>query len=158
MDLATPTAAKAKAKKDNGKNGGKAAREAYYERISKLDMAPLWVSADRTALQHCIQNLIENAVKYSAPGAPVIVQCGRADGSAVVDVQDQGIGIAASDREKIFEKFYRGDQAAELNRQGVGIGLALVKHIMKSHGGSVSVDSQVGQGSRFVLRLPGAEA
>lgn len=135
-------------------------RSARYERVELRgeDMAPLWVRADSTALQHCIQNLIENAVKYSAPGAPVIVQCARADGSAVVEVQDQGIGVAASDRRKIFEKFYRGDQAAELNRQGVGIGLALVKHIMESHGGSVSVDSHVGQGSRFVLRLPDAEA
>ena len=118
----------------------------------------LWVRADRTALQHCIQNLIENAMKYSPPDSPIAVTCASANGSNVVDVQDRGIGIPVAEQERIFEKFYRGRQASELDVQGVGIGLALVKHVMACHGGSVSVESQPGQGSRFRLHLPRAEA
>lgn len=135
-------------------------RSVRYERIELRgeDVAPLWVRADQTALQHCIQNLIENAVRYSPPGSPVTVHCGRADDRSFVEVEDRGIGVAVSEHDRIFEKFYRGHEAAELNRQGVGIGLALVKHVIESHGGSVSVNSHVGQGSRFRLVLPRVEA
>ncbi|MBI2834023.1 MAG: HAMP domain-containing histidine kinase [Acidobacteria bacterium] len=121
------------------------------------EAAPLWVRADRTALHHCIQNLIENAVKYSPPDSPIAVTCAPADGSGVVEVLDHGIGIPRAEQGRIFEKFYRGSQASALGVQGVGIGLALVKHVMESHGGSVSVESEPGQGSRFRLRLPRAE-
>jgi signal transduction histidine kinase len=120
--------------------------------------APLWIRADRTALRHCIQNLIENAIKYSPPDSPITVTCGSANGSSLVEVQDRGIGVPVAEQDRIFEKFYRGRQAAELNVQGVGIGLSLVKHVMESHGGDVSVESRPGEGSRFRLRLPRAEA
>jgi two-component system phosphate regulon sensor histidine kinase PhoR len=126
-------------------------------RLCGEEAAPLWVRADRTALQHCIQNLIENAVKYSPPDSPIAVTCASVNGSSVVEVHDRGIGIPPAEQEKIFEKFYRGGQASELNIQGVGIGLALVKGVMERHDGSVSVESQPGQGSRFRLHLPSAE-
>lgn len=126
--------------------------------LSGEDAAPLWAQADRTALQHCIQNLIENAVRYSPRGSAVTVHCARLNGGSVIEVRDRGIGIPVSEQRKIFEKFYRGEQASELNRQGVGIGLALVKHVVESHGGSVSVESEVGRGSRFRLVLPAVEA
>lgn len=118
---------------------------------------PLWVRADRTALTHAIQNLVDNAAKYSPPDAPIRVACGSTGGRHVVDVEDTGIGILPSERAKIFEKFYRGRQAAPLNAEGVGIGLSLVRHVMDRHGGSVTVDSEPGRGSRFSLRLPVAE-
>lgn len=120
--------------------------------------APLWIRADRTALRHGIQNLIENALKYSPPGSPVTVTCTSANGSHLVEVCDRGIGIPHAEQGRIFEKFFRGRLASELNVQGVGIGLALVRHVAESHGGSVSVESREGHGSRFLLRLPGAEA
>lgn len=120
------------------------------------ETAPLWVRGDRAALRHCIQNLIENAGKYSPTDAPITVTCAGANGAALVDVLDRGVGIPLQEQEKIFEKFYRGSQASELNVEGVGIGLALVKHVAESHGGSVSVESRPGQGSRFRLRLPTA--
>ncbi|MBI3492565.1 MAG: HAMP domain-containing histidine kinase [Acidobacteria bacterium] len=126
-------------------------------RLCGAEAAPLWARADRTALQHCIQNLIENAVKYSPVDASVTVTCASANGSTVVEVQDRGIGVPLAEQEKIFEKFYRGRQAADLNVQGVGIGLALVKHVIDGHGGSVSVESRPGEGSCFRLRLPRAE-
>jgi two-component system phosphate regulon sensor histidine kinase PhoR len=126
-------------------------------RLCGEDAAPLWVRADRIALRHCIQNLIENAVKYSPSDSPIAVTCASASGSNVVEVHDRGIGIPLAEQGRIFEKFYRGRQASELDVQGVGIGLALVRHVMERHGGSVSVQSQPGQGSRFRLHLPRAE-
>jgi signal transduction histidine kinase len=126
-------------------------------RLCGEEASPLWVRADRTALQHCIQNLIENAAKYSAPDSPIAVTCLAVNGFNAIDVQDRGIGIPLEEQGRIFEKFYRGRQAAGLNVQGVGIGLALVKHVVESHGGSVSVESQPGHGSRFRLRLPTAQ-
>lgn len=118
---------------------------------------PLWVRADRTALSHAIQNLIENAAKYSPVDTPIDVTCASANGSNSVEVRDRGIGIPAAEQKKIFEKFYRGQGTAELDVQGVGIGLALVKHVLDAHGGTVSVESSVGEGSRFFLRLPHVE-
>jgi signal transduction histidine kinase len=118
----------------------------------------LWVRADRTALSHAIQNLIENAAKYSAAEMPIDVTCTSANGSNIVEVRDRGIGIPAAEQQKIFEKFYRGRDVVDLTVQGVGIGLSLVKHVVDAHGGSVSVDSSVGEGSRFSLRLPRIEA
>lgn len=131
-------------------------RSGRQERIQLLgeEAVPLWIQADRAALQLCIQNLIENAVRYSAPDSPITVTCARENGSALVEVRDRGIGIPLAEQSKIFEKFYRGRQAAGLNVQGVGIGLALVKHMVERHGGSVSVDSEPGRGSRFTLHLP----
>jgi signal transduction histidine kinase len=120
--------------------------------------APLWVWADGTALQHCIQNLIENGLKYSPPNAPVTIACASANGHHIVDVRDRGIGIPQSEQRKIFEKFYRGYEASELNSQGIGLGLALVKHIIDRHGGSIVVESQPGHGSCFRLLLPRMEA
>lgn len=129
------------------------------ERIRLLgaEAAPLWVQGDRTALQHAIQNVIENAAKYSPPGSPIDVECARLNGSHLVEVRDRGIGIPREEQARIFDKFYRGRHVAGMNVQGVGIGLALVRHVIDGHGGSIAVESEPGAGSRFVLRLPGAE-
>ena len=121
------------------------------------DDVPRWVDADPTALRHCIQNLIENGLKYSPPDSRVTVGCWSDNGTHAVDVQDRGIGIPRDEQLKIFEKFYRGRQASALDAQGVGIGLALVKHVVEGHGGSVKVESAVGAGSRFSLVLPRPE-
>ncbi len=126
--------------------------------LREADAAPLWAMGDRTALHHCIHNLIENAVKYSPPDSPVTVTCESANGFNVIEVRDHGIGIPLAEQDKIFEKFYRGRQASDLNVHGVGIGLALVRHIIELHGGSVTVESQPGEGSRFRLHLPRVEA
>jgi len=109
------------------------------------------VVADRTAIIHCIQNLLENALKYSQPDTAVVVRMGRQEGSPFIEVIDQGLGIPASDQQRIFEKFYRAANARESNVHGTGIGLALVKGIMEAHGGSVSFTSELGKGSSFRL-------
>lgn len=127
-------------------------------RFSAAETGPLWVRGDRIALSHAVQNLIENAAKYSPADAPIDVICTSANGCHVVEVLDRGIGVPAAEQGKIFEKFYRGRDVAALNVQGVGIGLALVKHVMDGHGGSVSVESRAGDGSRFCLRFPRVES
>lgn len=127
-------------------------------RLAGGDAAPLWVHGDRTALQHAIQNIIENAAKYSPPDAPIDVECAQRNGSHLVEVRDRGIGIPLEEQARIFDKFYRGRHVAGMNVQGVGIGLALVRHVVDGHGGSVAVESEPGAGSRFVIRLPGKEA
>ena len=127
-------------------------------RFSAADTGPLWVRGDRVALSHAVQNLIENAAKYSPADAPIDIICDSANGCHIVAVLDRGIGVPAAEQAKIFDKFYRGRDVAKLNVQGVGIGLALVKHVMEGHGGSVSVESRAGDGSRFCLRFPRVEA
>ena len=112
------------------------------------------VDADRTAIIQCIQNLIENALKYSTPESKVQVRYGEKDDAAFVEVIDCGIGVDNRDKHKIFDKFYRAENARALSVQGAGIGLALVKGIMERHGGSVVVESGPGLGSRFRLNFP----
>ncbi|OFW01800.1 MAG: hypothetical protein A3G20_00055 [Acidobacteria bacterium RIFCSPLOWO2_12_FULL_59_11] len=114
--------------------------------------------ADKIAVAHCVQNLIENALKYSPPGSPVTVCCGSENGTCFVEVGDEGAGIPASEQGKIFEKFYRSQNVQSLNVPGTGIGLALVKRIMESHQGQISLNSEPGKGSRFRLIFPRVEA
>lgn len=127
---------------------------AFHQRIEQacvgMDTA-INVVADRTAIVQCVQNLIENALKYSPPDVKVLARYGMKNGTPFIEVIDQGIGIPVGDREKIFEKFYRAENARASNVQGTGIGLTLVKRIMEIHGGSVGVTSIPGQGSCFSL-------
>ena len=114
------------------------------------------VRGDEEALTTAIENLISNAVHYSPKGSRVIVsiQADQAEGTVRIHVIDQGIGIAEGERERIFERFYRTDQARSRRAGGSGLGLAIVKHTAAAHGGSVSVDSHIGSGSTFTLTLP----
>jgi two-component system sensor histidine kinase/response regulator len=99
-------------------------------------------------------NLISNAVKYTPAGGRVTVTLEEKDGWAVGMVEDTGIGIAPEDQAKIFEEFYRTPQAKEMEHRGTGLGLPLVKRIVEGHGGTIEVESALGQGSRFSFRLP----
>ena len=114
------------------------------------------VQGDKEALTTAIENLISNAIHYSPKGSRVTVssETDEAEGTVSVHVIDQGIGISSADQERIFERFYRTDQARSRRAGGSGLGLAIVKHTALSHGGSVSVDSHPGSGSTFTLTLP----
>jgi two-component system, OmpR family, sensor histidine kinase SenX3 len=105
-----------------------------------------------------VGNLVENAVVYSDPGARVVVGAHLGargqDDHVEITVSDNGIGIPASEHERIFERFYRVDYARSRANGGTGLGLSIVKHIAAMHGGDVSVWSQVGRGSTFTIRLP----
>jgi two-component system sensor histidine kinase SenX3 len=114
----------------------------------------LSVSGDRRQLVSALGNLVENAVKYSEPGAGVRVGARVEDGWLDLSVVDHGIGIPARDLDRIFERFYRVDKGRSRETGGTGLGLAIVRHVATNHGGDVLVRSQEGQGSTFVLRIP----
>lgn len=101
-----------------------------------------------------VVNLVENAIAYSPEETGVMVTVGGDDEMVSVAVTDQGIGIAPGDVDRIFERFYRADQARSRSTGGTGLGLAIVKHIATNHSGRVDVSSAVGAGSTFTLRLP----
>jgi len=116
------------------------------------------VYGDRNLLVTAVRNLLDNAVTYSPGGARVSVGV-RRDGDLVeIAVVDEGIGIAADDQDRVFERFYRVDPARSRDTGGTGLGLSIVKHVAADHGGDVSVWSQPGRGSTFTLRLPVADA
>lgn len=104
-----------------------------------------------------VRNLIENAIQYTRPGGRVEVSVSSDDGSAVFEVRDTGVGIPSRDQARIFERFYRVDRARSRDTGGTGLGLSIVKHVVANHGGTVSVQSQLGRGSTFTVRLPLAE-
>ena len=113
------------------------------------------VAGDRRQLTSALYNLLDNAVKYSDAGTPVRVAARvQADGTVVLSVTDRGIGIPARDLERVFERFYRVDQARSRQTGGTGLGLAIVRHVAVNHRGSVDVDSRLGEGSTFTLVLP----
>jgi len=101
-----------------------------------------------------LANLVDNAIAYSPEGTTVTIATRRSAERVEISVSDQGIGIAPEDQTRIFERFYRVDRARSRATGGTGLGLAIVKHIASNHGGTVSVGSTVGQGSRFTLTLP----
>jgi signal transduction histidine kinase len=101
-----------------------------------------------------VRNLLDNAIQYTSEGGEIEVSIARQDGEAVLAVRDTGIGIPSRDRERIFERFYRVDRARSRETGGTGLGLSIVKHVAENHGGSVSVDSELGRGSTFTVRLP----
>jgi two-component system, OmpR family, phosphate regulon sensor histidine kinase PhoR len=105
-------------------------------------------------VEQAIVNLVDNAVKYSAAGTTVRVRAEREPGSVVISVMDHGQGIPEKDLSRIFERFYRVDRARTREVGGTGLGLAIVKHIALAHGGEVEVESELGKGSTFTMRLP----
>jgi two-component system phosphate regulon sensor histidine kinase PhoR len=105
-------------------------------------------------LEQGVLNLVDNAVKYSEQGAEVWVRGERSGDELRLSVVDAGAGIAAEHLARVFERFYRVDKARSREVGGTGLGLAIVKHIAQAHGGRVTVDSQLGQGSTFTLHLP----
>ena len=111
--------------------------------------------ADSDRLQQVFFNLIENAIKYGTKGGRVVVGGNaRLDGKAEMWVQDDGPGIPAEARERVFERFYRVDRARSRETGGTGLGLSIVKHIVQAHGGEVWLKSQLGSGTTFFFTLP----
>jgi signal transduction histidine kinase len=112
------------------------------------------VSLDRDALQQAVLNLLTNAMKYSGESRHIGLRLCAESGNALIEVSDHGIGIPEQEQSRIFEKFYRARIPENLEISGTGLGLALVAHIVKAHGGSVDVKSRPGKGSTFSIRLP----
>jgi signal transduction histidine kinase len=124
---------------------------AFEENISR-DIPP--VNVDREAIARSLLNLVNNALKYSKDQKFIGVSLYRSNTCVKLEVRDHGIGIPPGEQEKIFEKFYRCGDPLVHNIKGSGLGLSLVRHIVRAHGGDVQVESAPEQGSKFTIALP----
>jgi len=124
---------------------------AFEEKIAE-DVPPL--SVDREAMARSLLNLVNNALKYSQDQKYIGVNLFRDNGTVKLEVVDHGIGIPQAEQQKIFDKFYRVGDPLVHNTKGSGLGLSLVRHIVRAHGGEVLVDSVPGRGSKFTINLP----
>lgn len=123
----------------------------------KMDPRLPPVLADATALTQAVRNLISNALRYGKDGGWVGVTASAENGCVAIRVADRGRGIDSTDLPRLFDPFYRGRSAASSHVHGAGLGLSLVRKIAEAHGGKVEVQSSVGQGSEFILRIPAAK-
>lgn len=121
--------------------------------ISKVK-SPIIITSHRPWVEQIMINLIDNAIKYSEENGKVAVNCQREAETIVISVQDTGYGIAPEEQERIFERFYRVDKARSRHSGGTGLGLSIVRHMVKNLSGEIWVDSQLGKGSAFFVRLP----
>lgn len=121
--------------------------------VDQLD-GTLSVLGDSDGLEHIVDNLLDNAVKYTPEGGTICVRLSRDETFARVEVDDTGIGIPTTDLENIFQRFYRVDKARSRELGGTGLGLAIVKHLVQAMNGEIDVRSQDGKGSCFTVKLP----
>jgi len=112
------------------------------------------VRGDAGLLRDVLQNLLDNAIQYTPEGGLIRVNATVGAKELVVTVTDTGIGIPLAEQERIFERFYRVDPARSREAGGTGLGLSIAKHIVEAHGGRLSVDSEVGHGSKFSFSVP----
>lgn len=112
------------------------------------------LKVDKEAMIQALNNLLDNAVKFSADRKEIEVDLKKDNTNVIIEVKDKGIGIPSNERDKIFEKFYQGRNVAGQSSKGTGLGLTLVKHTVEAHGGRVHVKSRVGEGSAFSIILP----
>jgi signal transduction histidine kinase len=129
------------------------ARQGFELKLSVDDTIPP-VRSDPDAIEQAILNLLANALKYSGDSRTIALSLSRDEGHAVISVSDWGIGIHPVDERRIFEKFYRVARPENRLIPGTGLGLTLVDHIVRAHHGRVDVDSTVGAGTTFRIRLP----
>ncbi|MFC1765093.1 ATP-binding protein [Planctomycetota bacterium] len=119
-----------------------------------IDPALPPIRVDRVAMNQALFNLMDNAVKYSGSGKEIRIQAEKEPHQVIISIQDFGSGIQAEDIDKIFDRFYRGGNELTRTVKGSGLGLTLVKQIVEAHGGVVQVQSEPGQGSTFLIKLP----
>jgi signal transduction histidine kinase len=117
---------------------------------------PVLIQSDAGLLRQLFGNLLSNAVKYSPAGGPIKLEATQVGTDISVVVEDRGIGIPEAERERIFERYYRGSNTTGVS--GSGVGLQLVKTIVELHDGSIALESREGEGSRFTIRLPAGAA
>ena len=114
---------------------------------AKLRLDPLYVT-------NVIRNLLENALKYSNGGVSIVIKVGKEKNEVVLSVEDNGWGIERKYQKKIFTQFFQVPREEVVHQHGYGVGLAYTKYIMEAHGGSISVESELGKGSTFICRFP----
>jgi signal transduction histidine kinase len=118
---------------------------------------PLLVRAHAPLLGQVVDNLLENALKYSKPGAPVLIRTRRDGAFVALDVEDRGQGLASNDLARVFEPFFRAEEARSDGQAGVGLGLAVAQRLAATFGGTIEASSEPGVGSLFTLRLPAVD-
>lgn len=129
----------------------------------RLDEQARWkkISADPTRLYQVIMNLVDNALKYTPAGGKVKLFLYGADHEVCFGVSDTGIGISKDELPKVFRRFYRTDEARTGphgdGERSLGLGLAIVKSIVEAHGGTIGVESELGQGTRFTISMPSVD-
>jgi signal transduction histidine kinase len=126
---------------------------AHARGASRDDMIPI-MSFDPLRIRQACVNLLNNAVKFSPAGSTVTIRSRNGSGEAVVSVMDSGPGIGQDELPKLFEKFTQLDGGASREKDGLGIGLKLVKHYVELHGGRIWVESEAGRGSTFSFSIP----
>jgi signal transduction histidine kinase/tetratricopeptide (TPR) repeat protein len=125
-----------------------------FELDISIPRNPIYMQIDKDAISQALLNLLSNAEKYSKERKYIGVRIIPKDCEVWVIVEDKGPGIPEASLKRIFDKFYRGEHGTAQDVQGSGLGLTIVKHIVESHGGQIGVESEVGKGSRFTIRLP----
>lgn len=130
-------------------------RERIGDRPLLVDLDPgdLLIAADTSLLPQAIQNLVDNALRYSPPGSPVTIQATRVDGDLLLSVADRGPGLAEGEAERIFQRFYRG-RAGRREAKGMGLGLTVCKGVVEAHGGRIWAENAAEGGARFWIRIP----
>ena len=118
----------------------------------QTDLPPVLI--DRDAMSQAISNLLDNAIKYSREVKQLSISTATRGSDLSIEVADKGIGIPRAEQAKVFEKFYRVGNGLVHDVKGSGLGLSLVKHIVEAHNGTISVESDVGKGTRFTILLP----
>lgn len=135
------------------------ASEAESQKI-EIKLTPskeqLYVKADKDGIRTILTNLISNALHYTGAGGHVEVKASNLDQFVKIEVVDDGIGISSDHHARIFERFYRVDKARSREKGGTGLGLSIVKHLCQAFGGSVELESLLGEGSRFIVKIPNA--
>jgi signal transduction histidine kinase len=116
------------------------------------------ISGDRDQLRQLVVILVDNALRYTPPGGSVHVEVARLNGSVAIAITDTGIGIEHHELEKVFDRFYRADEARNRDSGGTGLGLSIARQLANEHGGRLTAESNPGRGSTFTVRLPSAEA
>ncbi|MDT2756035.1 cell wall metabolism sensor histidine kinase WalK [Enterococcus asini] len=114
----------------------------------------LWAEVDTDKIIQVIDNIMNNAIKYSPDGGTITVHLSETHNNILLSISDQGLGIPKKDLQKVFDRFYRVDKARARKQGGTGLGLAITKEVIKAHGGNIWVESQEGRGSTFFITLP----
>ena len=138
---------------ESARGRAEAKRQALTLALGPLDDG-MMIVADEEAIRQILDNLLDNAIKYTPEGGWVRVACAASPAYVSIEVADSGIGIPRADLPRIFERFYRVDKARSRELGGTGLGLSIVKHLVQAIGGTIAVASRLGEGTQFTVRLP----
>lgn len=128
--------------------------EKKYELVRDYPINSVWIEIDTDKMTQVIDNILNNAIKYSPDGGKITVSMKTTDDQMILSIKDQGLGIPKQDLPKIFDRFYRVDRARSRAQGGTGLGLAITKEIIKQHNGFIWAKSEYGKGSTFTIVLP----